>query len=65
MVANTISGNAKTTHRDRITWLLISGLLFFRFPVIIWACMDKRSVVSLALLLTAYIGTYIAYMVGA
>lgn len=41
-----ISENAKTAHRDRITWLLIAGLLFLRFPLIFLASMiDKKTAV--------------------
>jgi membrane protease YdiL (CAAX protease family) len=43
--------------RNRITWLLIAGLLFFRFPLIIWSAYD-RSIYNWAVPL-AEIGTYL------
>lgn len=54
MTINIISGNVKTTHRESITWILISGLLFLRFPLLIWSSMSHQKWAYL----TSDIGTY-------
>lgn len=53
--ANRVENTFPISH-ERITWLLIAGLLILRFPILIWAA-HHREIVSWAIPL-AEIGTY-------